>query len=357
MLLAGFALLLVGLGFKVAAAPFHAWTPDVYDGSPSPVVAYMASGVKTAGFAGLIRVFVYGFSTYRTDWQPIVYVLAVATLLVGAVLSVSQTNVKRLLAYSSISHAGFILIGIQAANGRGRAGALFYLATYTFTVAGSFGVATIVGRTGDNAHQLSDYQGLAKPGPLVAFAFLVFLLAQAGRAVHLRLPRQVLRDRCRGRRPLVLARPGGHVVVGDLGLRLPAGGAHHVRRRRPRGRARGSPCPRGRGSPWWRPWRPPSASASCPARWSMPPRPRSPAPRASPALRRPPWWAPTPSPPAADPPTPTGPAMPRRRHHRRARAASTPAARSLSGVASRPAAVAGQGSPACGPAGRSGRTA
>ena len=180
MLVAGLALLLVGLGFKVAAAPFHAWTPDVYDGSPSPVVAYMASGVKTAGFAGMIRVFVYALSSYRVDWQPLVYVVAVATLLVGAVVAVSQTNVKRMLAYSSINHAGFILLGVQSGTINGTQAAIFYLATYTFTVAGSFGIATVVGRTGDNAHQLEDYKGLAKRSPLLAFAFLVFLLAQAG---------------------------------------------------------------------------------------------------------------------------------------------------------------------------------
>jgi NADH-quinone oxidoreductase subunit N len=179
-LLAGMALLLVGLGFKVAAAPFHSWTPDVYEGSPSPIVAYMASAVKAAGFVAIIRVFVYAFGSYRTDWQPLVYVLAVATLLVGAVLAVSQTNVKRMLAYSSIGHAGFILLGVQAASDTGTRAALFYLATYAFTVAGSFGVVTVVGRTGDNAHRLEDYRGLAKRSPLLAFAFLIFLLAQAG---------------------------------------------------------------------------------------------------------------------------------------------------------------------------------
>jgi len=180
MLLAGFALLLVGLGFKVAAVPFHAWTPDVYEGSPSPVVAYMASGVKVAGFAGMIRVFTYTFSTYEADWQPMIYVLAVATLIIGSLFAVSQTNVKRMLAYSSISHAGFILVAIEAASTQGTRAALFYLATYTFMVAGSFGVVTVVGRSGDNAHDLSDYNGLAKRSPLLAFAFLVFLLAQAG---------------------------------------------------------------------------------------------------------------------------------------------------------------------------------
>jgi NADH-quinone oxidoreductase subunit N len=164
----------------VALAPFHSWTPDVYEGSPSPVVAYMASGVKVAGFAGLLRVFVYAFSAYRVDWQPIVYVLAVITLLVGSVLAVVQTNVKRMLAYSSINHAGFVLVAVQAASEKGVQSALFYLAAYTFMVAGSFGVATIVGRRGDNRHHLDDYRGLAKAEPLLAFSFLVFLLAQAG---------------------------------------------------------------------------------------------------------------------------------------------------------------------------------
>ncbi|MEO6989863.1 MAG: NADH-quinone oxidoreductase subunit N [Aquihabitans sp.] len=179
-LLAGFAMLLVGLGFKVSAAPFHAWAPDVYDGSPSPVVAFMASAVKTAGFAGLIRVFVQGFGIYHVDWQPIVYAMALLTMIVGSVIAVSQTNVKRMLAYSSISHAGFVLMGIQAASDRGVEAAIFYLATYSLTVAGSFGVATVIGRTGDNAHDLSEYRGLSKRAPLMAFAFFVFLMAQAG---------------------------------------------------------------------------------------------------------------------------------------------------------------------------------
>ena len=180
MLLAGMAMLLVGLGFKVAAVPFHSWTPDVYEGSPSPIVAYMASAVKAAGFAGIIRVFLFAFADYRADWQPMIYLVAIATLVVGALLAVNQTNVKRMLAYSSISHAGFILLGIQAASTKGTRATLFYLATYAVTVAGSFAVVTVVGRAGDNAHALEDYRGLAKRAPLVAFAFLVFLLAQAG---------------------------------------------------------------------------------------------------------------------------------------------------------------------------------
>jgi NADH-quinone oxidoreductase subunit N len=142
MLLAGFALLLVGLGFKVAAVPFHAWTPDVYEGSPSPVVAYMASGVKVAGFAGLIRVFTYTFETYRADWQPMIYALAVATLFIGALFAVSQTNVKRMLAYSSISHAGFILIAIEAASTQGTRAALSWWPAASASSPSSAGRAT-----------------------------------------------------------------------------------------------------------------------------------------------------------------------------------------------------------------------
>jgi NADH-quinone oxidoreductase subunit N len=180
LLLAGFGLVLVGLGFKVAAVPFHSWSPDVYQGSPSPVVAYMASGVKAAGFAGIVRVFVLAFGTQRVDWQPIVYVLAVATLVVGTVLAVVQDNVKRMMAYSSISHAGFILVGIEAATSRGTAAVLYYLAAYTFMIAGTFGVITLVGRRGDARHQVDDYRGLAREQPLLALTFTVFLLAQTG---------------------------------------------------------------------------------------------------------------------------------------------------------------------------------
>jgi NADH-quinone oxidoreductase subunit N len=180
LLLAGFGLLLVGFGFKVAAVPFHFWAPDVYQGAPSPIVSYMASGVKAAGFAGLLRVFVVTFGGYRLDWQPLVYWLAILSLLVGAVLAVVQTDVKRMLAYSSINHAGFILVGVQAASADGISSALFYLAAYTFMVGGAFGVVTLVGRKGDGHHSLDDYRGLARREPLLALALTLFLLAQAG---------------------------------------------------------------------------------------------------------------------------------------------------------------------------------
>lgn len=180
ILLAGMALLIVGFGFKVAAVPFHAWTPDVYQGAPSPAVVYMASGVKAAGFAGLLRVLLRAFEAYTVDWQPYVYALSVATLLVGSILAVVQTDVKRLLAYSSISHAGFVLVGVQAATDRGISGALFYLAAYVLMAAGSFGVVTVVSRRGDDATTLDDFCGLARRRPVLAALFTLFLLAQAG---------------------------------------------------------------------------------------------------------------------------------------------------------------------------------
>ena len=166
MLLAGIALLLVGLAFKVAAVPFHAWTPDVYQGAPSPVVAWMAAGVKTAGFAAMLRVLVVTLGTHASDWRPAVAVL--------------QTDVKRMLAYSSIAHAGFILLGVQAASERGTAAVYVYLFVYTLLATGSFAVITTVGGRGDAAHGLDAYRGLARRQPVLAGAFTVLLLGQAG---------------------------------------------------------------------------------------------------------------------------------------------------------------------------------
>jgi NADH-quinone oxidoreductase subunit N len=180
LLLGGFALLLVGFGFKASAVPFHVWTPDVYQGAPTPVTAFMASASKAAAFAALLRVFVSTFATYRLDWQPLIWAIAVLTLVVGAVLAIVQTDVKRMMAYSSISHAGFILVGVQAATARGVSASLFYVLSYTFMIVGTFGVATLVSGKGDANHGLDAYKGLSRRRPGLALVFTVFLLAQAG---------------------------------------------------------------------------------------------------------------------------------------------------------------------------------
>ncbi len=181
LLLGGLAFMLVGFGFKVAAVPFHFWTPDVYQGSPSPVTAFMATAVKAAAFAGLIRVFVVAIGpAYVDEWRPMVYALTVLTLVVGSLLAIAQTNVKRMLAYSSINHAGFLLIGVLAASPQGNSATLFYLIAYTFMAAGSFAVVTVVGRKGDGHHSLDDYRGLSRSRPGLALVFTLLLLSQAG---------------------------------------------------------------------------------------------------------------------------------------------------------------------------------
>lgn len=180
LLLGGIALMIVGLAFKVGAAPFHSWTPDVYQGSPTPVVAFMASGVKAAGFAGLLRILSVGFQPVVDDWGPPLQVIAALTLVIGSISAIVQTDVKRMLAYSSISHAGFILLGVLAASDQGTSAALFYLATYAFLVAGTFGVLTVLGGVGDQDFSFDSFKGLGRRQPLLSFALMIFLLAQAG---------------------------------------------------------------------------------------------------------------------------------------------------------------------------------
>ena len=207
LLLAGIALLLVGLGFKVAAVPFHFWAPDVYQGAPSPVTGYLASIAKAAGFAALARVLFVAFGPHRVAWAPIVVGLAFATLAVGAVMAITQTDVKRMLAFSSISHAGFVLVGLSAAGGIGWwavavgdeapqvlvsvdhgavSSAVFYLVSYSFMALGSFAVLSVMASLGVPSpdaveqHPLSRYGGLARRRPVLALAFAVLLLAQAG---------------------------------------------------------------------------------------------------------------------------------------------------------------------------------
>jgi NADH-quinone oxidoreductase subunit N len=179
-LLAGFGLLLVGLGFKVSAAPFHTWTPDVYQGAPTPVTSFMAAATKAAGFAALLRIFYIAFPLYRSDWRPIVWVLAVLTLAVGSIGMVLQTDIKRMLAYSSIAHGGYVLMAFQAATTQGREAALFYLFVYSFMVLGSFAVVTALSLKGDADHTISSYRGLAFRHPVLGSLLVFFMLAQAG---------------------------------------------------------------------------------------------------------------------------------------------------------------------------------
>jgi NADH-quinone oxidoreductase subunit N len=184
LLAAGVMLMLVGLGFKVAAVPFHMWTPDVYQGAPSPITGFMAATAKIAGFAALLRLFVSALNGRSVEWRPAVWLLALITIVVGSILAVMQTDVKRMMAYSSISHAGFIMLGLEAAGHRGDTdgvpGSLFYLFAYAFIVVGSFSVITVVGGRGDSRHALDDYKGLGKRNPILGLALTVFLLAQAG---------------------------------------------------------------------------------------------------------------------------------------------------------------------------------
>ena len=180
VLLGGLGLMLVGFSFKVAAVPFHMWTPDVYQGAPSPATGFMGAMAKAGGFAALLRVFVSSFPALRDDWQPIVWVLAALTLLVGALLALVQRDMKRMLAYSSINHAGFILLGLQAVTARGVAGSLYYLFVYALLVIASFAIVDVIGGKGDTAHDLASYRGLYQRQPVLAVVFAVVLLAQAG---------------------------------------------------------------------------------------------------------------------------------------------------------------------------------
>jgi NADH-quinone oxidoreductase subunit N len=188
LLVTGTALLAVGLLFKVGAAPFHSWTPDVYQGAPTPVTGFMAACTKVAAFGALLRVFYVGLGGLAWQWQPVLWTVAILTMVVGSVVALTQTDVKRMLAYSSIAHAGFILTGlvatdtIDAATGEvlGVSSVLFYLLAYGFITIGAFAVVTLVRDAGGEATHLSQWAGLARRSPLVAWTFTLFLAAFAG---------------------------------------------------------------------------------------------------------------------------------------------------------------------------------
>jgi len=200
LLFAGAAMMLVGFGFKIATAPFHVWTPDVYEGAPTPVTAFMAAGPKAAGFASFLRVFIFGFpfvvaaanttiaGQAHAAWLSALVVLAIITMTVGNVVAIVQNNVKRLLAYSSIAHAGYALVGFVAAGAANdldqRNSAIsavtFYLLTYAVMNIGAFAVVTLIARSGDRRTDVEDYNGIGFQSPVLAFSLSLFMLSLLG---------------------------------------------------------------------------------------------------------------------------------------------------------------------------------
>ena len=173
-------LVVAGVGFKIAAVPFHMWAPDVYEGAPTPITAFLSVGSKAASFAMLIRIFIEGLSTMSADWRLLFYVLSIATMTVGNFAALTQSNVKRILAYSSIAHAGYLLIGIVAGTTRGVTATLVYLMVYSFMQLGAFAVVVLLRRADVVGDELKDFSGLAFRNPFGAFAMLLFMLSLGG---------------------------------------------------------------------------------------------------------------------------------------------------------------------------------
>ncbi len=180
LLIAGLGLLLVGFGFKISSAPFHMWAPDVYEGAPTSVTALIATGSKAAVFAVLVRLLLSGVRAVQADWTAVLWVLAALTMTLGNVVAIAQSNLKRMLAYSSIAHVGYMLVGLAAGGAAGAGAVLFYLLAYTFTTAGTFGVITVCVRAGEEAVDVRDYAGLGRRHPVLAFALALLLLSLVG---------------------------------------------------------------------------------------------------------------------------------------------------------------------------------
>ena len=180
LFVAGGLLVLIGFGFKVAAVPFHMWTPDAYEGAPTSVTAFMSAGAKAAGFAALLRLVLKVLALTRADWVPLLAGVAVLTMTVGNVTALLQTNVKRMLAYSSIAHAGYVLVAVVAGGPEGAAAALFYLAVYAFMNLGAFGILTMMGRGAEERVLIGDLAGVGFRQPLLGLAMTVFMLSLGG---------------------------------------------------------------------------------------------------------------------------------------------------------------------------------
>ncbi|MEO7134050.1 MAG: NADH-quinone oxidoreductase subunit N [Vicinamibacterales bacterium] len=180
MILLGTGLLIVGFAFKIAAVPFHMWSPDAYEGAPTVVTGFMSTGVKAAAIAAFVRVFLKGLDPMIADWAPVLWWIAAATMIVGTVVGVAQTSLKRMLAYSSIAHGGYLLAGLVAGNDVGKAAILFYLAAYALTNLGAFGVIAILGSRERANDDLRDYAGLSHSHPALAALMTFFLLSLGG---------------------------------------------------------------------------------------------------------------------------------------------------------------------------------
>jgi NADH-quinone oxidoreductase subunit N len=170
----------VAFSFKIAAAPFHMWAPDAYEGAPTPITAFMSVGPKAAGFAVLGRVFITAFGSVQFNWAPVLVVIAILTMAVGNIVALSQTNIKRMLAYSSIAHAGYMLLGIIAGTPDGMASVLNYMLIYAFMNIGAFAVIIMLRTETFKGEEITDYQGLSKTHPLAAALMLVFMFSLTG---------------------------------------------------------------------------------------------------------------------------------------------------------------------------------
>ena len=180
LLLGGLALVIVGLLFKASVGPFHLWTPDVYQGAPTPVTAFMAACTKVAAFAAMLRVCLVALEPMTWTWQPVLAVIAGASMVIGSVIGITQTDMKRVLAYSSVAHAGFIILGVMALSDKGAQGVMVYLITYGFATVGAFAILTLVRRGNGEASHMGDWAGLAKRSPVLAAAMSLFLLSFLG---------------------------------------------------------------------------------------------------------------------------------------------------------------------------------
>ena len=180
LILMGIVLLVIGFGFKVAAVPFHMWAPDVYQGSPTPVTAFMAVGPKAAAFAAFFRVFTEAIPDISLSWEILLCIIAVLSMFVGNLGAIMQTNIKRMLAFSSISHAGYLLIAVIAKSSLAGAGLLFYMLAYAFTTFGAFGIIILLGKKEEENLELENYSGLAYKHPILALSMTVFLLSLGG---------------------------------------------------------------------------------------------------------------------------------------------------------------------------------